>query len=241
MEIKMDKKMESVLDKIRGVQALAEHGKGGEALNAARVVFRLLAKHNLTLMDLQNDPNSNIVQDHIESQFVSYVKPTTWERRLARIIGQHCSCRFAFSKGGGGRLVGYTHDIEVVEYLYTICRRQIIYDQKQYLKSLPSYYDRGDKVRKGNEFKYSAVLGLKKKLKQMRESVSEEVSESDKFSLMTLKRMKNVDEYVDKNCRWTNGRRTNYQRNSEGFRCGRNVTLNTGISSTDNNHIKRLK
>lgn len=73
---------QKIQDKLRKLQALAERGAGGERVNAARMLGKLLARHGLTVDDLADE----------RREMRWFPAPTTFERRLAcQILAKVCN------------------------------------------------------------------------------------------------------------------------------------------------------
>lgn len=64
--------MDSILDQVRKVKALADRGKDGERANAERKLAELLKKHGLTEADLESETRSRVMFRYLND----------WERRL---------------------------------------------------------------------------------------------------------------------------------------------------------------
>ena len=89
-------------------------------------------------------------------------------------------------------------------YLYDICERQIAKACKKYLKALPDWYDAGERRTKANNFKRSAVEGLRTKLVDMRKQ--EKAEQPKETYALVIGRYAKVKRWADGNFKFSSGR-----------------------------------
>ena len=224
-----------IIDRIKKAMKLAERGVGGEAENASRIVAKMMAEHNILEAELKERGEAS--DDTIGKHRTKEVGTPQWQRNLMGVVARHCNCRFAYTKGGGGVLVGYSHDVAVAEYLYVIASREIAKRARSYVRVEldDEWYDMGDKRRMGNEFKVNAVSGFREKLAEIRRDQRAEwdTEGNDQQFALVQSRKNEVAEYVKENTNWSSGRHsTSYGHNSDGRAAGRSISIHQGLNGS---------
>ena len=221
--------MNPIIAKIEKLLRLSQDQDGTpEGETAARLASRMMAAHAIEMASI--DLTKGVEHDPMEKQDMQ-VRVSVWRRVLASVLGTHCNCVVAYSsvKGVGQFLSIYGHrtDVELFQYLYDICERQIEADAKKYVNRIPDWACRGVKKSMGNDFRRSAVTGLHTKLKEIRKGTQAENAEG--FALVRSRKQA-VDEWVDET---TNMRTCNkpspYDHCNAGYSAGRNVSLSAGL------------
>lgn len=216
---------EKIIDQIKRLQALAERGVGGEAENAAKLISKLLAKHRISMAELDVDD-----QDEITKGDAVMGGTSSWERSLAHIIAMHYDCRYAYSSvrrrsttKRPDTIVGFAEDVALAEYLYVIAKRQIE-QELTIAKRNGQFHGR----RGANTFRMSMVLGLRDKLAEIKR---EENQENPGYGLILAERKSQVDSWVTSQCsHWRNGSTTRYGHNSDAYNKGKNMSIQTGLN-----------
>ena len=223
-----------IIVKIEKLMRLARDQEGKpEGETAARFASRLMTAHAISMHEVDPDRQAEadpLVDDKFD------IPASTWRRRLWHVLGTHCNLRtaqWAYRRHSAMCLYGHKTDIEVCKYLYSICERQIEASARAYVNSLDMddwgiEYTRGQRKKKGNAFRRSAVEGLAEKLQAIRRDTQEENTTG--FALV-LSRKQMVDNWVDET--FTFGRAaasTSYRHNAAGYSAGRDVNLSAGIS-----------
>ena len=228
-----------IIAKVEKLLRLAQDQDGRpEGETAARLAHRMMAAHAIEMAQI--DLGKQAEHDPIEEQTMS-VKASVWRRLLANAVARHCNCQTSYRsyKGmGGQRITMYGHrtDIEVLQYLYDICERQIETAARKYVNALNSeWYDRGEKKSLGNSFRRSAVHGLWSKLCAIQEETKQENAEG--FALVTNRANKVSDWMHDQYGSFRSGRVSSYRHNNSGYQAGRNVSLSAGVSSNGNTKL----
>ena len=221
-----------VIRKLEKMLRLARSQDGTpEGETAARLAARLMASHAISMAEINLD--RRLDPDPIERQSFE-TGQSNWRRGLTNILAKHCSCRSSYWRKTMS-LYGHRSDIEVVKYLYDICRRQIEQAAQAYLDSdLPSWYDRGQRRSAANNFRRSAVSGLHQKLIGIRSDLK---VENPTGTALVVTRKAQVDSWVDENYTFGKGSRSDYRHSSAGYRAGRNVSLSAGVGG---NSTRRL-
>ena len=238
-----------IITKITKVLRLASAQEGTpEGETAAKLAAQMMAAHAVTMAEI--DLSGSGDPDPLEEQTVK-LPQSAWRRNLAATVAEHCACRIAYTswRGGGQRVTYYGHrtDIEVAQYLYTICERQIEREAQAYIRTMRKerwtvrgeptdmpLYTSGQLRSLGNDFRRSAVAGLSSKLREIRTTVAEE-GPAEEGTALVLARREKVDRwYEDLSSRFRAGRSSNYGHNSAGFEAGQNMSLHAGVSGTGN-------
>lgn len=235
--------MNPIVKKIQKLMALAKNQSGRpEGETAAKMAHKLMIAHAVTMADLtieEQEKYDPLVRDPMEAG------AGIWRRILLGIIAEHCNCRSAYMNGARVKydsdnksrkakqifyFYGHQSDVEVAQYLYDICERQIAAACKKYLKELSSYwYDSGDRRSLANNFKRSAVHGLSTKLVDMRGQEKEEQGEAT-YALV-IGRFRKVENWVDSNFTFGTGRAySDYNHNADGYEAGKNVDIRAGVT-----------
>lgn len=83
---------EELLQKIKHVQALAEHGDGGERDNARALLARLMEKYNLTEADLENERVETawfVYHDELERRILAQIIYTVTGKPACGCVGAY--------------------------------------------------------------------------------------------------------------------------------------------------------
>lgn len=229
--------MNPIIAKIEKLLRLSRDQDGTpEGETAARLASRMMAAHAIDMANIDLDKQAE--DDPMERQDMK-VRSSVWRRQLANVLAQHCNCRTAYTSNqfSGQHIYMYGHrtDIELLRYLYDICERQIEESARRYVNSMGDWYSRGEKKSLGNDFRRSAVVGLRTKLDEIRKETKQENTEG--FALV-IGRKQRVNDWVNENYTFTNGSSSKYHHNAAGYSAGRRVSLSAGVGSTGN--TKRL-
>jgi len=222
--------MNPIIAKIEKLLRLSQDQEGTpEGETAARLASRMMAAHAIEMASI--DLTKGVEHDPMEKQDMK-VRVSVWRRSLASVLGEHCNCTVAYSsiKGIGQFISMYGHrtDIELLQYLYDICERQIESEARRYVNNIDSDW-RGGKKMMGNNFRRSTVAGLSTKLEEIRKDTQAENAEG--FALVRSRKQA-VDEWVNENYSFRSGTNSNYGHNSAGYSAGRNVSLSAGVGSS---------
>jgi hypothetical protein len=231
-----------IVSKIIKLLTLAENQKGQpEGELAAKLAHKMMIAHAVSQADLSDQEIAD--SDPLEKQSQK-VPVSMWRRLLYTALAYHCQLRVAYRSNqyNGQKIYLYGHrsDIEVCKYLYEICERQILKAARAYVSDLDEYdwedselyYEtrslRGYKKMAGNNFRRSAIAGLRTKLAEIRSTGEEENPTG--FALV-INRRKRVSDWVDDKYSFKKGRdNSSYSHSRAGYRAGRDVNLSAGAS-----------
>ena len=226
-----------IIAKIEKLMRLARNQDGThEGETAAKLASRMMAAHAIDMASIDVDRAAE--HDPMEQQSIQ-TRSSVWRRLLANAIAQHCNCRMAYLSGHhiGQTLHIYGHrtDIELMKYLYSICERQIENQAREYTSQFPAGMP--GKRTLGNNFRRSAVDGLRHKLYHIRKD-----AERDNVQGFALVRSRSqaVSEWVDSNFSFGSAKASSeYGHSAAGYDAGKSMNLSAGIDSQGN--TKKLR
>jgi len=253
--------MNPIIRKIQKLLRLADDQAGRpEGELAAEKAAKLMRDHAVAMADLPAD-EADAIDPDVPKYFFEVGKG--WRIHLAWALAQHCNVyalraqrnyccntdstpkawedmtkrerkqqRFVYAY-----LCGKQSDIEVFEYLYVVCERQIMAAAKAYAKTddarhLQYWRDYNGEWqtsagavdrRQVNAFKDSAVRGLKSKLEAMRRDIQAEDEQG--WGLVSNRMTHARSLYKGTTSTFKSTRRYN----QSGYDAGRKVSLNAGV------------
>jgi hypothetical protein len=218
----------AIIRKIQKLLDLAKDQEGtseGEA--AGRIAAKMMREHAISMA--QVDVAEREAADPIIKSQVK-IETSVWRRSLANIIARHCNCRLWYtSRRGSGTYVtycGHKTDVEIAQYLYEICDRQIYEASRAYRKTLADWQPKRGLC---NDFRRSAVAGLNSKLEAIREAGRTEDAQG---TSLVISRFREVEEYVAANQKLRKGSSSRYYHNDAGYAAGRKVSLHAGVGGS---------
>lgn len=221
--------MNPIIAKIEKMMRLARSVEGTpEGETAAAIAAKWMRAHAIEMAELDLDRLADV--DPLTEKGVRVAK-SVWRRNLFHALALHCSCRVLYNSHRGGKgqritIYGHKSDVEVVEYLYVICERQISRDATAYVKGLESWRP----VRRmGNNYRRSAVAGLASKLREMRKGAADTDA---KGTALVVQRDQRVEDWFEDTNDYTAGRRSDYNHNRDGYAAGLAVDLAGGVGSS---------
>lgn len=235
-----------IVAKIIKILALAEDQKGtSEGEVAARLAARMMRDHAISIADLQDVSTDS---DPLMESAID-VGRVTWRASLAWALAEHCNCaalratvttsvrvvetgdglyraKRVGSQTASMRLFGHKTDIEVCQYLYDICERQVEEACKKWKK------DRGGaSYSEGQAFREAAVTGLNAKLHSIRRAESS--GDSDAGTAIMVRRKEEAAVFmrsvVTTIGRYRGGSTGSYDAKAAGFAAGKEISLRAGV------------
>jgi len=236
-----------IVERIQKLMALAEGSEGNEAETAARMARRLMAEHGVTAGDLQdmiaNGVDGKAIIDvsfaldglklNSDSAKFKYFGSRTpwWKRNLFFKLVAYLDMKGSYRRGTNVvNLYAFKSDVEVLEYLYEICAKQIDAAAKAFIKRNREenglYARHGKSV--GTEFRESAVLGLAAKLEDLKRMDKEELGNAGTALVVTKRQA--ITDWVATNITLRDGpKRKRPQHSRAGYSAGQRVRLNAGV------------
>jgi len=234
--------MNPIVSKIIKLMKLAEDQEGTpEGETAARIANKLMTAHAVKqeeLLEAGEETEDEILYKKSGWKSCNNV----WERTLYSILSNYMDCKPFYSgpyttncyKYTGKYkigIAGYRSSIEVVEYLYNVCHKQIKDATKAWVKNVYPHKP-SQSQRKG--FRQSAVHGLHAKLLLMKDNAAESTSTSTAVVLKS-RRQRVEDSLADKKFR--KGRKSSLRFNADGYKAGKNISLKAGINGANNKRL----
>ena len=234
--------MNPIVAKIVKLMKLAKDQEGTpEGETAARIARRLMTAHAVREEELLNageETNDKILYKDSGWLYCNNV----WERELIEVLCCYMDCKSFYrgpykpnSYGYIARydlgVAGYRSSIEVVEYLYDVCRRQIKEACKAWVKKVKPFKPTQAMRRR---FRQSAVYGLNAKLGRMKADAAAEAS--SETGIVLRSRWKRVEDSL-RGIRFRSGRGSRGAYNADGYRAGENININAGVNGTNNKRL----
>ena len=225
----MNTQRTKIIDRLKKMMRLAEDQAGlPEGVLAAQKAHALMVEHAIQMVDLRD-----VEKEDIDTLELS-IGHKAWKRSLLNILAKYCNCQMYYMTGTPlGCVVGFEAEAVVAKYLYEVVSKEIERHSKAYVKRFCAsrpHIGRGDKVRLGNDFKATAVEGVRQKIAEIKKKT--EQSHEVGTSLM-VNRKQEVDRWVSANLKLHS--RTCQSRSSyseAGFRCGQNISLSSSDKLT---------
>lgn len=112
---------EKIIERVKKMMALANctGAAEGERDNALRMAYNLLAKHNLSMS--QVDAHNSMPQESRESQKATFVV-YPWARQIAGLVGSLFFCNYYFMRGATGKqadhvFIGKVSNVATAQYM----------------------------------------------------------------------------------------------------------------------------
>lgn len=252
----MDKKLESVLKKLRKLQALYEGAKSinseGEANNAAAAIQRLLTQYNLTLDEIQEEEEREGVIEEEVNGFSYKSIGGRWESYLVFVICKWNFCK-SFNIGTSYKRIlifGERENVEMVKWLRSFLSEKFVKLSSERFKEFKETEEFKRKPISKDKFQRSYLMGCVTGLEiKLKEESDREKKENESFgaklNALVVRNGAAIDTYVAEKYKTGTGRasKTNYDSAWEsGVTDGKNTSIHKQVSTTVNNSdIKVLK
>jgi hypothetical protein len=133
-------KQERILEKVKNMlNTTSEKGATEqEAQNALLNAQRLLAKHGLSMEDVEAVADEEQRKVEVDENYTDAVRTEWWQGRMAKVIADNFKCFYYMSKLYGGKqrivFVGAKEDAEVAKMVYLFASSVLPHLAKKYLK-----------------------------------------------------------------------------------------------------------
>jgi len=173
----MTEKMQSVLEKVKKLIALAGNNPNQEEAESAMMrAQQLLAKHGLSMA--QAEASAGVKQEATEKQGTVHSKAATWWQKLiADVIARNFRCRIYLNMFRGGHtyliFVGLPVDVEVASDIYDLAVGTAKREADKYLrlaKDKALVWNRSISVATRNDYIRGWVGGLRESFRENVES-----------------------------------------------------------------------
>ena len=234
--------MNPIVSKIIKLMKLAQNQEGTpEGETAARIANKLMTAHAVKqeeLLEAGEETEDEILYKQSGWRSCNNV----WERELYHILCIYMDCKSfyqgpfkpsAYKYTGKYKIgvAGYRSSIEVVEYLYDLCHRQIQDACKAWVKRLKPYKPTQPMRR---NFRQSAVYGLSAKLTRMKTDAAQ--SASDSTAIVLKSRYQRVQDSL-KNRKFRKGRSSRGGFSADGYQAGKNINIKAGVNGNNNKRL----
>lgn len=227
-----------VVRKIQKLLRLADNQSGEpEGESAARLAAKLMRAHAIKMADLSLEEQQE--QDPLVDHTFP-IKTLGWYAELMWVLAEHCGVaayRVREHSGTTMRILGHRTDVEVIEYLYQICLRQI---EEAYAKHRDFYKSKGYKLTRGQAISYktSAVWGLDEKLIKIRTEAQQKDATG---TAMVLSRGQAVTKFAESLLPNVGTfRASTTPHNDAGYQAGKAVNLSTGLAASSH-EVKQIQ
>ena len=233
----------NIINRVRKLRQMADHGEGNEAEVAAKLVARLMAQHAIEEADLAEPSEAMCVRNyHLEGLLLKEgagrwnVKTQWWKRQLSFDCARHVGLVWRYVPGTARVvLYGFPWQMEVCTYLYEVCARQIEKKAKAFLKQRreKAVHPHWQSARSaGTEFRNGAVDGVRALL--LEQSRAARTAQPDEAALV-LDVAAQVRRWVDGTypCKSKGNRSWGGSSGSsaEGRRAGESIHIHSGVST----------
>jgi hypothetical protein len=215
---------DELMDKISKIQALAKGGTRGEAEVAAAKLSELMARHNISLFDL--DKYADGKGRSVKEKIFWLPARSNWRRELMNQVARANNCRVSvFSGTSAVNIFGHDHNIIVTIETYTWLESifdDLVKREREMLKyrtwqrgpvlasSFEDYFNHDRRIQMyemsrnamirnrqkwSNSFRFGMVSGMAKAMQDARTKVRNEVGEN-RWALIPVIEQE-VEDYVD--------------------------------------------
>lgn len=147
---------EGVLRRIKKCLALSQSPEPAEAAAAMRQAQKLMEMHGVSQVDLGR---ADLGEAEVKSK-VSVSRIKDWELKLLNTIAKAFGCKMLWTSSSSynrdvyGRyvLIGLKAQVQLAQYTADVLQRKIIKARSEFVRGLPSYYDRGVKTVQADGF-----------------------------------------------------------------------------------------
>jgi len=173
---------EKIIDRVKKMLALANCSGAaeGERDNALRMAYNLLAKHNLT-MD-QVDAHNATPQEARESQSAKFVV-YPWARSIANLVGELFFCNYYFMRSPNGKqgthvFIGKASNAATAQYMSEFVVRSVTREAARLYGSAISP--------EGRCFAVGVVNKLRERIREIKDTLNKESTTGTELALVNL-------------------------------------------------------
>ena len=239
--------MQSVIDRINKLRALAASTTPNEAAAAAAAADALISKHQLTEAQLiisgsKNDESIEIIRDHLHESG----RVMLWIRELAHTLCDHYGCTYYIhtifdpnkvaAKNANAKratykafvLVGRRSDAEIVRYFFDWLR--IVVDE------LVKKNARGQGMQYSQNYARGVVNGIRLQLKSERDKLVSEAAAANQSTAMVLmsNRAAEAEKFMRAAIKLTSGQGSKLGNDRDAFESGteqgKQIRLSKGLN-----------
>ena len=234
---------DNIINRVRKLRQMADHGEGNEAEVAARLVAKLMAEHAIEEADLASPSEAMCVEVyHLDGLLLKEgrgpwnARTQWWKRQLSLACARHVGLVWRYYRGTAKVvLYGYPWQMEVCAYLYEVCARQIEAKAQAFLKerrekAAHPYWQSARSA--GTEFRNGAVDGVRALLLAQRKAA--EVDQPDEAALVldvAAQVRRWASETHPTKSRARSGWGGSTGSSAEGRQAGKSIHVHSGVST----------
>lgn len=234
--------MNPLILKISKILALAADQDGTpEGDMAARLAAKMMREHAISMAEVRT-----VSAAEADPMTMSIIQAgrSTWRAELVWILARHCNCT-ALRQGnkkhpgqiGGSMLAwmkvyGHKVDVEVCQYLYEICERQVEQAAVAWKKARG-----GARYAEGQRYRESVVYGLKARLEEIRAAGQ---AEDPNGTALVLSRAQQANSYMHS---LTTPSKKGYggghkMLDRDGYEAGKKIKLHAGVGEDEHEELE---
>lgn len=252
METKNNPKLDSIIRKLRKLQALYEGAKAinseAEANTAAAAITRILTEYNLTLDEIGKEEK---IDDPVGRETVSGYSFKSiggrWEYRLYFVLCKYNFCRAYYSGKGFSRvtLIGKKENVELVKWLKeTLSRYFVELSKKRYQEFKDSdnfIINPQGRDTFQRHYLMGCTFGVEEKLKEAKSEHNAEYTA--KLNALMVRSDEALDKFVAENIGHIHTVRNSITPGmafKEGKKDGRNANINRPLQESHDRQVSRV-
>lgn len=266
--MEQNEKIQKVIGQLRKLQrfyeSVKEVGTEGEVNAAAAAIQRLLTEYNLTMEEIGEEPEKNLIIDEKISGYENRTHGGDWVQKLTHTICKYNFCRcYYFGRGNKTLLiVGEKQNIETVKWLRSMLMDRFIELGKKRYKAYTIDYDVNVGCYNGTEpqrrnpwlrrYLLGCAAGLDAKLSEERKAMEKEKNEvsnvnnsvGSNVTALVLKKDAAIVEYIKKAYAMGKPRQQKQlswtSASMIGYKDGKNTDLYKPIESSKSGNVKMI-
>jgi hypothetical protein len=177
-----DPQLNKVLDRIKKMMALAncDGATEGERAAALKMSFNLLAKHNLSMVDV--DARNSTPQENRESQKATFVV-YPWARQIAGLVGDLFFCNYYYMRSNSGKqathvFIGKESNAVTAQYMSEFVVKSVCREAARLYGSAITPEARC--------FAIGVVATLRTRIREMKDAMTAESGKGTELALVNL-------------------------------------------------------
>lgn len=197
----MKDRNEAIINKIKGLLAIADDQKNDEESQSAFILAqKLMLKHDITFTDVEDISDTPSVE---EGQVTVYKKLFWWERKLAQIMSENFRVKFYYNnkyidnetqRKRAIMFLGFRNDVSLAKEMYLLAYEAISFYTNKYVDSYYEESHRSTRIHRiTNGVKNSYMRGFLHGLEQKFEEQVKEMQQE--YGIMILVPKEVVEEY----------------------------------------------
>ncbi len=217
---------ERILEKIKKLMALANSSNPHEAANAMRKAQALMSEYQLS----QSDVDLSSIAEHGAKMANKSLKQPKWSVMLTMLIcrafGVEAYMRHDIFDGCRCNFIGLNTNVEIAAYCYTVLSRQLLKARREYAENLNKRLKTSTKTARCDLFCEGWVSGVYQQVTDLSPNEKER-------ELIRLFKERKIPNLETGKVREANGTSRDNGAVADGYKAGRQVRLNAGVSGRE--------